>query len=300
MFENILWSVDPEDPDRPPLPLVRSLDGGGQSRLLALAVLEPFDHLYAVPAKWSGARFGAWRKRRHSDLRRQLRALLRPAAGSGLLLDYRVADGSPASTILSDVREEGRDLILIRTQTETPDQPRIGAVVEELLLRSPVALCCFREVPEDYALSRLLVPTDLSENSFSAFETAVSLAEERGADVTLLHMLRWPWQKLEPGLDRELHAAAKRALKKWRASRPHLVKRRVTVREEVLRAASPAEGILARARDLPADLVVLAAHGWTGVAGVLFGSTARRVVRDSPIPVLVTRTAPPRAKGGDA
>ncbi len=298
MFHNILWSVDPNAPAAPPLPLVRALDGDADSQLRAMAVLEPFDHLYAAPRGWLDPKLGQWRQRWHSDLRRKLRVLLRPIAGHGIRLDYKVVDGYPTNALLADLREEGRDLLLIRTQTDPQAGDRIGDLVEELLLRSPVALCCVRDVPEDYALRRILVPTDFSENSVSAFEMAVTLAEEQGAALTLLHLLHGWGQKLEPDTVRRLHATAKKALKAWRASRAHLVSRRVPIEEEILHAVSPAEGILRRARELPADLIVVASHGWTGLSGVFFGSTARRVVRGSDVPVLVTRTPVSIGDGG--
>jgi nucleotide-binding universal stress UspA family protein len=290
MFHNILWSVDPTAPAAPPLALLRALEGDADSQLRAMAVLEPFDHLYAAPWRSLDPKLGQWRRRWHSELREKMRVLLRPIAGHGIRLDYKVVDGYPTNALLADLQEGERDLLLVRTQADPQERSRIGDLVEELLLRSPVALCCVREVAEDYTLRSILVPTDFSENSASAFETAVTLAEEHGASVTLLHLMHGWGRKLEPETVRRFHATAKKALKAWRASRPHLVSRRVPIEEEILHAANPSEGILQRAREIPADLIVVASHGWTGLSGVFFGSTARRVVRGADVPVLVTRT----------
>jgi nucleotide-binding universal stress UspA family protein len=46
------------------------------------------------------------------------------------------------------------------------------------------------------------------------------------------------------------------------------------------------EQILATAREVGADLIVLGTHGRTGVSHALIGSVAERVVRHSPVPVL--------------
>ncbi len=290
MFHNILLSVDPAAPSAPPVALLKALDGDPDSRLRAVAVLEPFDHLYAVPREWLDRKLADSRQRWHSDLRRRLRSLFRPIAGQGLRIEYKVVDGYPTNALLSDVREGGRDLVVVRTQTLPEKSHGIGSLAEELLLRSPVTLCCIRDVPADYEIRHILATTDLSENSVSAFEAALTLAEERGAGLTLLHLVHRWGQKLDAETLRRLHAEAKKALQEWRRSRPHLVSRRVPVEEEVLHAVNPAEGILKRARELPADLIVIASHGWTGVAGVFFGSTARRVVRGAEVPVLVTRS----------
>jgi nucleotide-binding universal stress UspA family protein len=43
------------------------------------------------------------------------------------------------------------------------------------------------------------------------------------------------------------------------------------------------------ARSLPADLIIIATHGYTGIKHALLGSTTERVVRHAPCPVLVVR-----------
>jgi nucleotide-binding universal stress UspA family protein len=51
----------------------------------------------------------------------------------------------------------------------------------------------------------------------------------------------------------------------------------------------PDEGIIAAAKDNGCDLIVLASHGRRGVARLLLGSVASKVVTLSPVPVLVCR-----------
>jgi nucleotide-binding universal stress UspA family protein len=43
------------------------------------------------------------------------------------------------------------------------------------------------------------------------------------------------------------------------------------------------------AKSLEADLIIIATHGYTGLKHLLLGSTAERVVRSAPCPVLVVR-----------
>jgi nucleotide-binding universal stress UspA family protein len=51
----------------------------------------------------------------------------------------------------------------------------------------------------------------------------------------------------------------------------------------------PAEGILATAAEVGADLIVMASHGRRGVSRLLLGSQANEVVTHSKVPVLIVR-----------
>ncbi|MEJ2520499.1 MAG: universal stress protein, partial [Desulfuromonadales bacterium] len=52
----------------------------------------------------------------------------------------------------------------------------------------------------------------------------------------------------------------------------------------------PADEIIKKAQELKTDLIVMGTHGRTGLDHVLFGSTAEKVVRKSPVPVMTIRT----------
>jgi nucleotide-binding universal stress UspA family protein len=51
----------------------------------------------------------------------------------------------------------------------------------------------------------------------------------------------------------------------------------------------PDEGIVAAAKEKGCDLIVMASHGRRGIARMLLGSVAARVVTLSPVPVLICR-----------
>jgi nucleotide-binding universal stress UspA family protein len=57
----------------------------------------------------------------------------------------------------------------------------------------------------------------------------------------------------------------------------------------VVGEGSPAEEIVAQAKRLSADLIVIGTHGRKGLKHLLLGSVAERVLRSSPIPVLTLR-----------
>jgi nucleotide-binding universal stress UspA family protein len=64
-----------------------------------------------------------------------------------------------------------------------------------------------------------------------------------------------------------------------------------------IRAGRPHEQIINLAREINADLITLATRGHSGLKHLLLGSTAERVVRSAPCPVLVVRKRKQKAKG---
>ena len=138
----------------------------------------------------------------------------------------------------------------------------------------------------------ILATTDFSDESLAGVRYAVALAEKLGATVALLHVIEPPSQMT--GMEAvpitcdaaDLSTLARAQLKKLaqRASDSDL---RLTT---CLRTGIPFHEITAAARERAADLIVIATHGYTGTKRVLLGSTAERVVRHAPCPVLSVRT----------
>jgi nucleotide-binding universal stress UspA family protein len=150
------------------------------------------------------------------------------------------------------------------------------------------------------AIRRILVPTDLSDASKPAVRYAAELAETFKADLVLLHVVQdlalvlpdavMPTPVATPDLD-GLVAAAKSGLSALAAD---LGLARLNPKAEV-RIGAPAAEIVAAAQDLKADLLCVSTHGRTGLAHLLLGSVAEKIVRHAPAtcPVLVVR--PPKS-----
>jgi len=80
----------------------------------------------------------------------------------------------------------------------------------------------------------------------------------------------------------------KAAEEKLAEQRRRIGAQRVEVRV-MTRLGRPYVEITEAARDTKADMILLATHGHTGLKHVLLGSTAERVVRHAPCPVLTVR-----------
>lgn len=140
-------------------------------------------------------------------------------------------------------------------------------------------------------LQEILVPTDFSEYSKKALKYAVSVAEQFGAKITLLHVIEPAVTYPDAGYpvlvesDRIMPAARAVAdqICEEENCNPQLF------RETLVQEGIPYQEITNTAKTLKADLIVIATHGRTGLAHVLLGSTTERVVRHAPCPVLVVR-----------
>jgi nucleotide-binding universal stress UspA family protein len=144
-------------------------------------------------------------------------------------------------------------------------------------------------------LDRILVPTDFSDNGQCAVKYAVALAEKFNAELHLLHVLQdmLPASSTGEGLIfasagdfvQEFRNSAKKALADLTASDAFKGKKVVSV----IREGQPFVEIIRYAREELADLIIVATHGRTGLAHVLMGSVAERVVRKAGCPVLTVR-----------
>lgn len=143
-------------------------------------------------------------------------------------------------------------------------------------------------------LKSILVGTDFSLCAARAFEIAVSLAASQGARVHLLHVLVEPIQAFDvagalPYLDvktqKEWEEATRKRLAKAVASAG---KRGVTATSDIV-WGRPSDSLVETAAKMKASLIVLGTHGRGALEKLLIGSTAERVLRLSPVPVLTVR-----------
>jgi len=166
----------------------------------------------------------------------------------------------------------------------------------------------------DIQFKKILYATDLSETAVHSFSYAVSLANMYGAGMTILHVLaEFPgeefitnminsdtWQEIKRrhyseardqliGKKRD-HVALKEVLEAFSEEAKTDGEDQAFVTDEILiKNGDPAEIIVQTAKEQKCDLIVMGTHGHGAIADVLIGSTAKRVVRHSTIPVLVIR-----------
>jgi len=142
-------------------------------------------------------------------------------------------------------------------------------------------------------ITRILFATDFSRWAQRAEEYACTLASSWKASLTVLSVAEFP-----PGLNPDYlvnqqyladllkHATSQLVDLRGRAERRGIA---TTTR---VATGIPSEKVISAAREEDSDLIVVGTRGKTGLAHILLGSTAERVIRGAPCPVLSVRTEP--------
>jgi universal stress protein A len=145
--------------------------------------------------------------------------------------------------------------------------------------------------------SKILVATDFSDDSTYAMSYAIELAQRFSAEIVAMHvdqpLAPVMVSELNPGLDvgamnriaEEQRLLALRELDKV----SDRLRERGLKSRGLLRVGAPFLEIVTTAQNEGADLIVLGTHGRSGLAHVLMGSVAERVVRKAHCPVLTVR-----------
>jgi len=204
---------------------------------------------------------------------------------------------SGAPVILEYAEEIDADVIVMGTHGRRGlSRALLGSVTEEVVRLSKCPVLTIRSGLGTTAPSRIesvLVPVDFSPHSEVAAQHAREICRAYGARMHLLHVFEQPvtpevylgggpstipdYRLLEGSLREALLGAATRA--------------GADVEPEIhVREGSTVGGILDAARDIPADLIVIATHGLGGIAHVLLGSVTEEVVRRADRPVLTLKS----------
>ncbi len=162
-------------------------------------------------------------------------------------------------------------------------------------------------------VQKILYATDLSENARFAYAYAASLAELYGAKITLMHVLpelselmdkhivgyidadRWEKIKAQHFDEarealigkRKDHLAVHDVLQQF--SENATEGEGVGSDQVIVERGNPVEKIIEHSEKEKFDLIVMGTHGHGTLEDAMIGSTARRVIRRSKIPVLVVR-----------
>ncbi len=153
-----------------------------------------------------------------------------------------------------------------------------------------------------FDVTRILVPTDFSAGSELAYDHALDVARRRGADLVVLHVVEeftdysllysdfFPYQKPVQDFYEQAKERAKERIEKSLSEFSEAHPESASTGHKAIVATGPPSNAIIRAVEAESiDLIVIATHGRSGIAHALLGSTAEKVIRRAPCPVLVVR-----------
>ncbi len=142
-------------------------------------------------------------------------------------------------------------------------------------------------------IDKILVPIDFSEYSKMALDYSIEFSKRFNSELILIYVIEPIVYPSDFGLgqipisqvDFEIQSRAEDELKKLIEDKvPSEIKA-----SYIVKTGKPFLEIINSAKELNCDLIIIATHGHTGIEHILFGSTAEKVVRKSPVPVLAVR-----------
>jgi nucleotide-binding universal stress UspA family protein len=173
----------------------------------------------------------------------------------------------------------------------------LGSVAERLVREAACPVLTVHADPEEEAgeggpVRRILVPVDFSERSDEAVRYARAFAELHDARVDLVHVVDAWFEPDIYGIGLLWHEALPEILARVGAAMRETAEDLLGpyAGERHVEMGSPVAGILRAAERLPADLVVVATHGRTGLKRFALGSVAEQVVRHAPCAVLTVKS----------
>lgn len=218
---------------------------------------------------------------------------------TGIPAETEVVQGTPVYTVAQYAERAGVHLVVLTTHGRGGlSRAWLGSVSDGLIrsLEIPILLVRPGENLADRRAPvhprRVLIPLDGSRLSERILPHAIALAGESNVDYLLLHAIAPALRADGRGIhvdevrEEEIEGRAHRYLTEM-ADR--LRARGLQVELSVQAHPSPPQAILEAAIRQSADLIAMTTHGRGGLSRLVLGSTADKVIRDAPVPVLVFR-----------
>lgn len=237
-----------------------------------------------------------------TELRKQRAELLADveelAESAGHSVETELVEGSPADELATYAAEEDADLLVLGRQGLSGVSERLlGGVTERVLNRGEVPVLVVPDGADPRAtFSRVLVPTDGSENAEAALPHAGSLARTYDAAVDVLNVVDLQ------AAGGEFHAGGLKEefVERLEGEGEEAVERAVAdlaeyVPEEEIETAvkltssldGAAAGIREHVDEHDVDVVVMGSRGRSNLERKLLGSVAATVLRSVDVPVVV-------------
>lgn len=285
MFKSLLVPLDGSQHSERSLPIALGIARASDAflHLAHVHVPNPPDQLLSnTQFHFEGLDVAAYEEREREEEREYLTGLVNTLGTDG---DSALLEGDVVDALGTHAERVDADAIFMTTHGRT-GLPRMwwGSVADALLRHTHLPLLVIHpgeagHVPADVRTFRhILVTLDGSERAEAVLGPAADLAEATGARLTLLRVVSPRGLHVLDGPEDYLADVARR----MRATGL-----RVGIHVRAAEGAAPA--IARIGEEIGADLIAMATHGYGGVKRALLGSVASKVLKISPLPMLVQR-----------
>ena len=226
----------------------------------------------------------------------ELGRMARVAQEHGAAATHRLDIGIPEDSILNAVADNEAALLVMGTHGRTGwDRLQLGSSAEAMIRKAPCPVLTVHGTtvadgpmnPRRLKLKRFLVATDFSAASAAALRCAALLVRRFNADVVLVHALGSAKVPRHGG-NRAGASSRQKADRRLQEIVAAAQAGRYVV-ERTATSGNPVEVILAEAKRVTADLIVMGTNGRRGMSRFALGSVAESVVRRAGCPVLVVK-----------
>ncbi len=207
-------------------------------------------------------------------------------------LQYIVKDGAPAKKLLQIAQDSDIDLIIAGRKVSLEGS---GVMVQRLARR---AACNLLIVPEgsEPNIRKILIPSDFSEHSELALETAVDIARLTGTNVQLVvqnvynvppgyHYSGKSFEEFSAIMEKHARKEYKTFIKKI-----DLKNQKIKDVYSLDKNDNLMSDIYDKAIEIEADMIIIGAKGRTAATALFLGSIAERAIQmNSRFPLLVVR-----------
>jgi len=302
MFDEIIVPVDGSTFGELALPKALGIacKSGGEVRIVTVITPLPRSHASEEDRAHEEERISLAQNRAQDYMGElQKRVIL---SGCDVPISCHVEVGSVVEGLDSHARSAKADLLVMTTHGWGPvKRAWLGSVADGLLRRTPCPILAIRPREgeglklEETRYQRILVTLDGSPESREILPYARAFAGVLVCSITLFRVIPPHFPLSSPftshsahqfqGMEAEEALAGKALEEEAIALREGGISVDVVVRPGV----HPADGILDYVEENPVDIIAMATHGRGGVARLVLGSVADKVIRGGNVPVLLHR-----------
>ena len=292
-INKILWASDGSMESDMALKYVELLASKYGSEIVGLSVVQPVDiERLKVPVDIKKELFSIQallEKKEYNRINKALKQLELKATK----LDVCIETGIPHKEILRVAKEEKVDLIAMgKRGLGLKDRILLGSNTNKVLRMANAPVLAVRHKKGDKIdIKKILVPTDLSELTSISLDFAIDIANRFNSTIYLLHTLELhhSYEISTSKIIEELRVLALKELQSYLNKIPKEKTKGINIQEMVTLYLRAWFGIVNFAEENGIDLIIMTTHGRKGLVRFMLGSTAEKVISESPCPVLTIK-----------